>query len=104
MNIRDFATMTYTVLEETPLSEYIPTLCLPQSRQLMVLQGIPQDKQADLKAVSLKWAEETAQNGEDFLVCFPDGEGYFRIIRRSDGQLQEALFPEQKPANWSSIS
>ncbi len=97
MDIPAFAAMTYTVLEDTPLEDYIPTLIIPERAVLQALSGIPEEEEDRLREISLDWAEKTAQPNEEFLVAFRDGPGYFRIIRRmSDGKLQEALYPKIK--------
>lgn len=96
MEIAAFAEITYGVLEDTPLKLYIPTLCLPARSQIQALQGIPEEEEDRTREIALEWAESTARADEEFLVAFRDGDGYFRIIRRSDGKLQEALYPERR--------
>ena len=96
MDVETFAEITYRVLEETPLEKYIPTLCLPERGQIHALQGIPDEQEDNLREIALDWAESTAGQEEEFLVAFRDGHGYFRIIRRADGELREALFPGAK--------
>ncbi len=96
MEIAAFAEITYHVLEETPLKDYIPTLCLPVRGQIQALQGIPEEEEGRVREIALDWAQTTAREEEEFLVAFRDGDEYFRIIRRSDGKLQEALYPRRK--------
>ena len=96
MEIAAFAEITYQVLQETPLEKYIPTLCLPGRSQILALQGVPARDEDRIREIALEWAQSTATAGEEFLVAFRDGDGYFRIIRRADGKLQEALYPGRK--------
>ena len=98
MDIHSFAEVTYRVLQDTPLEKYIPTLCLPKRGEIQALQGVPSEEEERMRDIALSWAQSTARDDEEFLVAFRDGDGYFRIIRRASGGLQEALFPERKPA------
>jgi hypothetical protein len=98
MEITKFAEVTYQVLQDTPLEKYIPTLCLPERGEIHALQGVPEEEEIRIREHALGWAESTAREDEEFLVAFRDGEGYFRIIRRAKGRLQEALYPGRKTA------
>lgn len=96
MEIPEFAEITYQVLKDTPIEVYIPTLCLPEQGMIQALQGIPAEEEANLREISLDWALKTADETEEFLVAFRDGPGHFRIIRRFEGEIREALFPARK--------
>jgi hypothetical protein len=96
MEIAAFAEITYGVLEDTPLESYLPTLCLPSRSQIQALRGIPAEEEQRVREIALDWAQTTAGENEEFLVAFRDGPGYFRIIRRSEGKLQEALYPGRR--------
>jgi hypothetical protein len=98
MEIIDFANMTYGVLADTPFEDYIPTLCLPDPESLKIhaLEGIPKEEEENMRTIVLDWAENTAKNGEEFLVAFRDGDAHFRVIRRFKGEIREALFPSKK--------
>jgi hypothetical protein len=96
MEITAFAEITYHVLKETPLEKYIPTLCLPERSQIHALQSIPESEETHVREIALEWAQSTAKEDEEFLVAFRDGDGYFRVIRRANGKLQEALYPGRK--------
>ena len=96
MDIPAFAEITYRVMEKTPLSELLPTLCLPARRHILSLTGVPKDE-ADVRSVALDWAESKAEVDEEFLVAFRDGEHHFRIVRRAGGKIDDALYPERKP-------
>ena len=98
MDIAAFAEITYQVLRTTPLESYIPTLCLPEQGAIHALQGVPPEEEIRIREIALNWAESTAAENEEFLVAYRDGDGYFRIIRRCDGKLQEALYPGRKPS------
>jgi hypothetical protein len=97
MEIADFAEITYQVLQDTPLESYIPTLCLPAHSQIQALRGVPpEEEEKRIREIALEWAESSASENEEFLVAFRDGAGYFRIIRRSEGMLREALYPGRR--------
>ena len=96
MEIADFAEMTYVVLQDTPIEDYIPTLCLPEKNTVHALQGIPAEEEKNLREISLDWALNATDEKEEFLVAFRDGPEHFRIIRRFNGELREALFPAKK--------
>jgi hypothetical protein len=96
MEIAQFSEMTQNVIEGTPFEEYIPTLCLPEQNKVMALEGIPEEEESNLRQISLDWAVECANDEEEFLVAFRDGPEHFRIIRRFQGALSEALFPAYK--------
>jgi hypothetical protein len=96
MEIAAFAEMTYGVLQDTPLRDFIPTLCLPEQQQVLALAGVPREKEEEVREIALAWAESKANGTEEFLIAFRDGEGYFRIIRRANGKLSEALYRERK--------
>jgi hypothetical protein len=98
MEIAAFAEITYRVLQDTPLEKYIPTLCLPERSQIRAMSGVPDEEEDRIREIALEWAVSTALEKEEFLVAFRDGDSYFRIIRRSDGELHEALFPGKKRA------
>lgn len=96
MEIAHFAEITQTVIEGIPFEAYIPTLCLPERGQILALAGIPAEEEANLRQISLDWALEFAEGGEELLVAFRDGPRHFRVIRRSQGEVREALFPAFK--------
>ncbi len=97
MEIAAFAEITYRVLDKTPLSEFLPTLCLPARRQILSLTGVP-NGEADLRAIVIDWAKSKTEVHDEFLVAFRDDEHHFRIVRHIDGKFSDALFPERKPA------
>jgi len=96
MEIVEFAEVTYKVLEETPLEDHIPTAIFPGRDHIMALEGILEEEEKRLREITLDWALKAAKGGEEVLVVFRDGPGYFRVIRRFEGKLQEALFPSWK--------
>ena len=93
MEIVEFAEITYHVLEGTRFEDYIPTLCLPGQGAIHGLQGIPAEEEDNLREISLEWAVNSSDDKEEFLVAFRDGPAHFRIIRRFNGEIREALFP-----------
>ncbi len=97
MGIPEYAEMTYRVLRDTPLSEFFPSLYLPEQKIVNVLDGVPEEENENLRDITLEWAKSVALQDEEFLIAFRDGEGYFRIIHRVDGTLTEALYPEKRP-------
>jgi hypothetical protein len=98
MEIADFAEITYGLLDTTPLRDFRPVVCLVDRYHIAALEGVPKDKEDEVREIGLRWAESKAKEGEEFLLVFRDGPAHFRIIRRVDGKLHEALFPERRPA------
>ena len=96
MEITDFAEITQNVIDGTPFEDYIPTLCLPTRNQIQALEGIPPEEEQNLREIALDWAVDVAEADEEFLVAFRDGPAHFRIIRRFQGKIHEALFPAKK--------
>jgi hypothetical protein len=98
MDISAFAEITYGVLKTTPLAEFVPTLCLPEKRKMIALEGVPPEQENDLRSLLIDWAQSKAGPEEVFLLVFRDGDRHFRIVRRFEGQFTDALYPQRKPS------
>lgn len=92
MTIDDFAVMTKRIIAKEGFEGYLPTLCFPARRHLMVLEGIPEQKQSDTRRIAFEWALDAGQADEEFLLAFKEDADHFRIIRRNTGQYEDKLF------------
>lgn len=89
MDIEAFAEMTKRVIREDGIDAFLPTLCLPELRQLSVLEGVPEEELSRLRAVSIEWAKSKAKGQHEFLLAFPESDGTIRVIRSFRGEIQE---------------
>jgi hypothetical protein len=92
MTIDDFARLTRKVIREGGWEDFVPTAVYPARRGLLALEDeLPCS--ADVEAESVAWAESNAQGDEDFLVVFPHDDEHFKIVRRTSGAFESAVFP-----------
>jgi len=84
--------ITRGIIQEQGLAGFLPTLCLPKRQELAVLQGIPQDQEADVRTIALDWAKGKVDGNEEFLLAFREGASGFRVLRCLNGKISEELF------------
>jgi len=92
MSIDDFATITKRIIAKDGFEGYLPTLCFPGRRLITVLEGIPLEKESDMRRIAFEWALDEAQGDEEFLLVFKEDADHFRIVRRCTGQYADKLF------------
>jgi hypothetical protein len=92
MTIDEFASMTKRIIEQEGFKDYLPTLCFPGRQHIMVLEGISDDKQSDVRRIAFEWALDKAQGDEEFLLAYKEDADHFRIIRRCAGHFADKLF------------
>ena len=90
MTIDEFAIITRRIIARDGLDGFVPTLCLPDRRDVRVLVGIPAD--ADVETESMKWAEQIADDGEEFLLALRVSDCEFRITRISTDGVESETF------------
>lgn len=93
MRLEDFAEITLRAIHKDGFHGFLPTLCLPERQHIAVLEGVPEQKQIDIRAVSLTWAKERATEQEEFLLAFREDDVSFRVIRSFRGEISERVFP-----------
>jgi len=93
MHLEEFAEITQRVIRRDGFDGFLPTLCLPESRHVVVLEGFPDEKQPEIRSISLEWARDKAGGQDEFLLAFKEDEESFRIIRSFRGEISERVFP-----------
>ena len=91
MTIEDFAPITKRIIAKDGFEGYLPTLCFPARQHIMVLEGIPADKQSDVRRIAFEWALDKAQGNEEFLLAFKEDADHFRSVRRCTGRYADEL-------------
>ncbi len=93
MLLEDFAEITQRVIRKDGFDGFLPTLCLPEQKHITVLEGVPDEKQPEIRSISLEWARRKAGEQEEFLLALREDEASFRIIRSFRGEICERVFP-----------
>ena len=88
--LETFAEITRRVIRKDGFEGSLPTVLLPARREVRVLEGIPADVAHEEAA--LRWADGTAQPGEEYLVAFKVSPSQFKVVRRAGGVREEGLF------------
>lgn len=91
MTLEEFAQLTKRVIENQGLTEFEPTACFPQRRDIQVLVGLPAG--ADVESEVVRWAIAKSQPGEEFLVAFRVSEEAIKMTRFESGQSESQLIP-----------
>lgn len=87
--IDEFIEITYRVIAKDGFDEYIPTMLLPISKEVLVLEDVPEYVNIDI-TVS-KWIERKAKNGKDFIVAYKINNNHFKVIARINGNMEERI-------------
>jgi hypothetical protein len=93
MQLDDFADSTKRVIRKDGFEGFLPTLYLPQQYHIMVLEGVPPEKQSEIRTIALEWARDKAADEQEFLLAFREDEASFRVIQSLNGELSEKVFP-----------
>ena len=84
-----FVKMTQRVIAEDGIANYLPTLLLPQTRQVRVLDDVGSGDEESLRIG--EWLAEQVGPDEDFLVAFKVDDAHFMVVGRTGGQPCERL-------------
>ena len=79
MKAAEFATITQSVIRKQGFSEFLPTVCFPERRDIRTLAGAPQSDPQE--SIATNWASKLAKPGEEYLVAFKHSAREFKIIR-----------------------
>lgn len=90
MTIDEYAAITKRVIARDGFEDFLPTACYPRKREIRALTGLRTD--GDIETAVLKWTEEHASEGEEFLVAFKSGAAEFTVIRQNGRQRESATF------------
>jgi len=87
--IDQFITITQEIIHEDGFADYLPTLLLPQTDELVVLESeLDGDNH---EAIVHDWLSERVSDGQDFLVAFKVDSEHFKVIGRIDHQHLERV-------------
>ena len=87
--IDQFVEMTQAIIRKDGFADYLPTLVLPQTRQIAVLDT---DLSGDNhESAVYDWISGRISSDQDFLVAFKVDAEHFKVFGRIDGQPQERL-------------
>ena len=83
-----FVKMTQRIIAEDGFDNYLPTLLLPATREVRVLDQV----EGDGESLGItEWLSEQVGQDEDFLVAFKAGDAHFMVVGRLGGQACERL-------------
>ena len=83
-----FVKMTQRIIAEDGFDNYLPTLLLPATREVRVLDLV----EGDGESLGITdWLAEQVGPDEDFLVAFKAGDAHFMVVGRLGGQACERL-------------
>ena len=83
-----FVKMTQRIIAEDGFDNYLPTLLLPATREVRVLDQV----EGDGESLGITdWLAEQVGPDEDFLVAFKAGDAHFMVVGRLGGQACEHL-------------
>ena len=83
-----FVKMTQRIIAEDGFDNYLPTLLLPATREVRVLDQV----EGDGESLGITdWLSEQVGQDEDFLVAFKAGDAHFMVVGRLGGQACERL-------------
>lgn len=88
-SIESFVSITRRVIARDGFDGYLPTLMLPATQEVLVLEGAPQD--ATTAAITRRWAEGRAGEGADFVLSYKVDKQRFAVLARIEGFLYERL-------------
>ena len=83
-----FVKMTQRIIAEDGFDNYLPTLLLPATREVRVLDQV--DGGGESLGIT-DWLSEQVRQDEDFLVAFKAGDAHFMVVGRLGGQACERL-------------
>jgi hypothetical protein len=85
--IDTFVAITHRIIAQDGFENYLPTLLLPTTKKIAVLEGAPRD--STLEKIVRRWAEESAGSEADYVVAFKSDEKHFDVIARIEGEMHE---------------
>ena len=81
-----FVKMTQRIIAEDGFANYLPTLVLPATREVRVLDQVAGGGES--RGIT-DWLAEQVGPDEDFLVAFKAGDAHFMVVGRLGGQACE---------------
>lgn len=87
--IDQFVETTQTIIREDGFAGYLPTLVLPQTQQIAVLNTELSGDNPE--SAVYDWISGRVTSDQDFLAAFKVDAEHFKVFGRIDGQSQERL-------------
>lgn len=92
LDMQGFAEITQRVIARDGFDRYLPTLCLPERQHLAVLEGVPEEKQSEIRTIAISWANKKANATEEYFLAYKQDSERFRIIHRHAEGVEEDAF------------
>lgn len=89
MQIEQFAAITRNVIGNQGFEGFQPTVCFPERKDVRALAGVPENE--DHEPIALRWAEELAEDGEEYLIAFKYSATEFKVVRFCQGHLEQQV-------------
>jgi hypothetical protein len=87
--IDQFIAITRRLILRDGFDGYLPTLLIPGSKHVRVLEGVPGEQNIDAAVAS--WVNRTTNPGEDFIVAYKIDSSHFKVVSRVEGQTRERI-------------
>lgn len=87
--IDQFIAMTQRIIARDGFDGYLPTLLLPNRKDVRVLEGVPSEENID--TVVANWVNRTANAGEDFIAAYKIDSNHFKVVSRIEGKTEERI-------------
>jgi hypothetical protein len=89
--IEQFVAMTMKIVAEDGIDNYLPTLLLPTSRTVLVMEDIPDLDDHELMV--REWLAERIEPDEPHLVAYRCGARIIKVVGMIDGSPVERQCP-----------
>ncbi len=86
MTIDDFIGMTQRIIAQDGFEDFLPTLVLPDSQQVAVLEGVPVTVTVNVETAARNWADRKAGAGEDYFLACKSDPAHFKVVARVKGR------------------
>ena len=87
MDIAEFRSITMTVIQDSGIAKYIPTLILPSEGVVMALEGIPDDMSHEEAA--RQWIRDSGYESLEYFLAFKVSDEEIRLEHHKGDLLIE---------------
>jgi len=96
MDIATFAEITKRIILKDGFSEFLPTACFPERKEVRVLAG--DFETVNSEPVAIKWAMDLAKGNEEFLIAYKSSTTDFKIIKfNGRDRLEDSIYTAPAP-------
>jgi hypothetical protein len=92
MDIAEFRSITMTVIQDSGIIKYIPTLILPSEGVVMALQGIPDD--INHEDAARQWIRDSGYESMEYFLAFKVSDEEIHLEHHKDDSLVETAVIE----------